>query len=298
MKAVKIILAIIAVVALFVAEALTMGLFALDEATSEESVREALMESDIVSQLVDEALAEGTVNMGGQYGEMMKAIFSTEAIDDFFTQYVTAAVNTQFFGDPYVEVADDELMAAFSEGIDQVNAEGEYQISPLEGELLRQAMQQEVPDLTASLNQQMEQYESLDGDLSEEVFTSITGDASVSSGTARIFSAAICVILCAAVIALCWRSRLGFLWCAVTITLVSLIYWGLATLVGAMTTSSASDHMAYVMAENGFRQVTAAGFAAAVIFFIAFVIFKIFSRTKSRHEMKIFPTQKVHTYDE
>ena len=148
-----------------------------------------------------------------------------------------------------MEVADDELMAAFSEGIDQVNAEGEYQISPLEGELLRQAMQQEVPDLTASLNQQMEQYESLDGDLSEEVFTSITGDASVSSGTARIFSAAICVILCAAVIALCWRSRLGFLWCAVTIVLVSLIYWGLATLVGAMTTSSASDHMAYVMAE-------------------------------------------------
>lgn len=295
MKAVKIILAIIAVVALFVAEALTMGLFALDEATSEESVREALMESDIVSQLVDEALAEGTVNMGGQYGEMMKAIFSTEAIDDFFTQYVTAAVNTQFFGDPYVEVADDELMAAFSEGIDQVNAEGEYQISPLEGELLRQAMQQEVPDLTASLNQQMEQYESLDGDLSEEVFTSITGDASVSSGTARIFSAAICVILCAAVIALCWRSRLGFLWCAVTITLVSLIYWGLATLVGAMTTSSASDHMAYVMAENGFRQVTAAGFAAAVIFFIAFVIFKIFSRNKkSTRNENISNTESTH----
>lgn len=295
MKAVKIILAIIAVVALFVAEALTMGLFALDEATSEESVREALMESDIVSQLVDEALAEGTVNMGGQYGEMMKAIFSTEAIDDFFTQYVTAAVNTQFFGDPYVEVADDELMAAFSEGIDQVNAEGEYQISPLEGELLRQAMQQEVPDLTASLNQQMEQYESLDGDLSEEVFTSITGDASVSSGTARIFSAAICVILCAAVIALCWRSRLGFLWCAVTITLVSLIYWGLATLVGAMTTSSASDHMAYVMAENGFRQVTAAGFAAAVIFFIAFVIFKIFSRNKkSTRNENISNTEGTH----
>ena len=295
MKAVKIILAIIAVVALFVAEALTMGLFALDEATSEESVREALMESDIVSQLVDEALAEGTVNMGGQYGEMMKAIFSTEAIDDFFTQYVTAAVNTQFFGDPYVEVADDELMAAFSEGIDQVNAEGEYQISQLEGELLRQAMQQEVPDLTASLNQQMEQYESLDGDLSEEVFTSITGDASVSSGTARIFSAAICVILCAAVIALCWRSRLGFLWCAVTIALVSLIYWGLATLVGAMTTSSASDHMAYVMAENGFRQVTAAGFAAAVIFFIAFVIFKIFSRNKkSTRNENISNTESTH----
>lgn len=295
MKAVKIILAIIAVVALFVAEALTMGLFALDEATSEESVREALTESDIVSQLVDEALAEGTVNMGGQYGEMMKAIFSTEAIDDFFTRYVTAAVNTQFFGDPYVEVADDELMAAFSKGIDQVNAEGEYQISPLEGELLRQAMQQEVPDLTASLNQQMEQYESLDGDLSEEVFTSITGDASVSSGTARIFSAAICVILCAAVIALCWRSRLGFLWCAVTIALVSLIYWGLATLVGAMTTSSASDHMAYVMAENGFRQVTAAGFAAAAIFFIAFVIFKIFSRNKkSTRNENISNTENTH----
>ena len=63
MKAVKIILAIIAVVALFVAEALTMGLFALDEATSEESVREALTESDIVSQLVDEALAEGTLKL-------------------------------------------------------------------------------------------------------------------------------------------------------------------------------------------------------------------------------------------
>ncbi len=295
MKAVKIILAIIAVIALLAAEALTMGLFALDRAASEDSVREALEESDIVSQLVDEALTEGTVNMGGQYGDMMKAIFSTDAMEDFFTQYVTAALNTQFFGEPYVEVADDELMKAFSDGIDQVNGSGEYEISPLEGEMLRQAMQQEVPDLTAALNQQVQQYESLDGDLSEEMFASVTGGTSVTGTMARTISTAVCAVLCAAIIALCWRSRLGFLWCAVITAVVSFIYWGLAALMGAMTTSSAADHMAYVMAENGFRQVMVAGFIVAAIFLIAFVIFRIFrSNKKLTQNENISNTENTH----
>lgn len=274
MKAMRVILAVIAVIALFAAEALTMGLFALDKAVSEESVREALEKSDVVAQMVEEALAEETVNMGGEYGEMMGAVLQSNAVNDFMSAFVSSAVNTQLFGDSYEEIANDELLMAFSEGIDEVNESGAYEISPMEGELLRKAMQQELPDLTATLNEQMEGYAALEGVYSDQAVNEITG-APFSSAVMETMGVIACLLLAAAVVALCWRSRLGFLWCAITMAVVSMVYCAMAVALGAMTSVSAADTMIFIMTKKGFETVWMPGLIIAVVFFAAFIVLKI-----------------------
>ena len=71
MKAVKIISSVILILLLLTAESFVMGIFSVDRAVSKESVYEAMEESNIVSELVDEALSEETVNMGGTYGFLL-----------------------------------------------------------------------------------------------------------------------------------------------------------------------------------------------------------------------------------
>ena len=58
MKAVKIISSVILILLLLTAESFVMGIFSVDRAVSKESVYEAMEESNIVSELVDEALSE------------------------------------------------------------------------------------------------------------------------------------------------------------------------------------------------------------------------------------------------
>ena len=101
MKAVKIISSVILILLLLTAESFVMGIFSVDRAVSKESVYEAMEESNIVSELVDEALSEETVNMGGTYGDMLDAVFRTQAVKDFLSDYMTAVIDAELYGNIY-----------------------------------------------------------------------------------------------------------------------------------------------------------------------------------------------------
>lgn len=284
MKAVKVILTIIAVIVLFAAESLVMGLFSVDRAISAESVREAMDESDIIAEMVDEVLTKETVNMGGEYGYMVNAIFRTEAMNGFFTDYITSAVNSQLYGEKYEEIADDEFMSAFSDAIDEVNESGDFSISPMEEELIKQEAQRQAPDFTESLNRQVEQYETLSGDSTEAALEAQLSENAFMHPAVRIILTLFCAALCAAVIALCWKSRLGFLWCCITTGIASLIFRGLYAFTGTMDFSSPDDQMVYIMVQKGFGSVSAAGFAVTAVFLLAFIVFKLLSRRKTNEK--------------
>ncbi len=284
MKAVKIIAAIVLCIALLAAEGSAMGLFAVDEALSEESLKESMRDSDIIEQLVDEALAENTVNMGGKYGEITQAVFRTEPMRDFFTAYLTSAIRTELYGEPYEEVAYDELMAAFSQGVDEVNASGQYEITAMEADFLKQAMQAEAPDLTAKLNAQIGRYEAISGDLTEQATQPDELMQKLMSGGSRAAALAACVLLCAGLIALYWKSKFGFLWCGIVTALAASVYGGLTIVVNKMLLSaesvSASEEMTLSMITEGFRTVALAGAALAVIFIVLFAVLKGIDRRK------------------
>lgn len=283
MKALKIISAVILIIILIAAESLTMGIFSAGQAVKEDSVKEALDKSNIAARMVEEVLAENTVNMGGEYGEMAVAVFSTDAVESFYSSYINAAIETQMYGAEYEEIGEDELMKAFSDGIDEVNEKGIYSISPLEGELLRQALQQEAPELTDTLNSQMKEYETLEGEpgqrtLTEELESLVNEEFMGLSG--RLVMVMVCAAICAGIILLCRKSKLGFLWCSVVTGFVSLVYLGLSALLYSMTAAASVDAMIYIMAANGFREASIAGLAIGAVFLVLFIAFKINDRRK------------------
>ena len=67
---------------------------------------------------------------------------------------------------------------------------------------------------------------------------------------------------------------------------------GMDALVSSMSFDSAADHMMFLMAQNGFGTVAAAGFAAAAAFLIAFIIFKLTGR-RSRNEKDIETAKRI-----
>lgn len=283
MKAIKIIAAVFIAVMLFVAECFTMGIFAVDTAISEKSIKESMKESNVITEILGEVLKEKTVNMGGRYGDMANAILHTDAMNNFLAEYLTAAINTEVYGAVYEEIANDELMNAFSEGIEEVNESGIFNITPLEEEALQLAMQQEGPDLTASLNQQVSGYDSLNGEMTSEALENSMGRIFLGLGT-RIVMVLVCILLCIGLIALCWRSKLGFLWSSVIAALTSIIYGALYLIVNGAYFPSPSEQMAFFMMENGFKAVSIAGLIISVLFLAVFIAFKIIDRRKNDEE--------------
>ena len=83
MRALKIIGAIIISAVLLAGEVFLMAAFAFDRALSEESLRKAVEENNLVEAMVEEALRESTVSMGGEYGEMVMSVMRTDAMTDF-----------------------------------------------------------------------------------------------------------------------------------------------------------------------------------------------------------------------
>ena len=296
MKAVKIISSVILILLLLTAESFVMGIFSVDRAVSKESVYEAMEESNIVSELVDEALSEETVNMGGTYGDMLDAVFRTQAVKDFLSDYMTAVIDAELYGNIYEEIGSDEFMQAFSEGIDEVNKSGSYNISAMESEFLKQAVQRKAPDLTQKLNSQADRYDSLDGEASEKMADGILSDMGFLSGPVKAVSLLVTALVCAGLIALCWTSKLGFLWCAVVTALISSVFWGLHYLIQGVISISASDTMMYLMIEKGFGSVYTAGFIIAAVFMAAFIIFSIIFRNKKKttHNENISYTESTH----
>ena len=285
MKPLRIVLTVLMCAALLAAEGLLMGLFSADTALSEKSIKKSMEETDIIEQLVDEAIAENTVNMGGIYGEFAKEVFRTEVMEDFFADYLISAVNTEVYGKPYEETAYDELTEALAQGVEEVSSSGKYDISPVEEELIIQAVKAEAPALTEAMDEQVNRYEAVSGSMTEEA---VEPDELVSTMLSPAVKAAlliVCLALCIGIIALCRRSRLGFLWCGI-VTLTAAAAYGVLSLMGdtvfsAAAGSSPSEQMVVSMITGGFTGAFAAGAAAAAVFFVVFAVMKIADRRKA-----------------
>lgn len=272
MKALKFIAALIVGVLLFAAECVTMGMFCIDKALTEDAAEKAITNSSIVQELIDTALTENTVNGGGEYGEIASAVMKTEAMTSLFTGYMTNAMRSAVYGESYEEIADDELMAAFSAGVDELNGKGTLNITPVEEELIKQQMQRHIPDLTANLNQIAEELKVEPGDYDENI-QSYQGFVSHGSQAVGII---ICLLLCAVLFALFWISKLGIVWCGIITALASammlLVYGGAGEVID--DTAAVAGKFVMYLAQDGIKTVAIGGFAAAAVFFVLYIVLR------------------------
>lgn len=289
MKPLKTAAVVVMCLALLAAEGVLLGLFMADTALSEKTIKKSMAESDVIEKLVDEAIAENTVNMGGIYGEFAKDVFSTDPMEDFFVDYLTAAVNTQIYGRAYNEVAYDELTGALVQGSDEVIASGSYDLSPVEADMIIQAIKDEVPTLTAAMDEQVNRYEAVSGNMTEDITQTDGLIKTMLDPEVKTLAMIITIVLIVVIIATCRYKRLGFLWCSI-VSLVAGGAYGAISLTGADELmegmeASPSEEMIVHMVVGGSSTAALSGIAAAVVFLIVFFVLRAADRRKADEQI-------------
>lgn len=281
MKVVKIIAAVVLSVALIASGSAAMGVFSIDRAVSEDSVSKAIKDTGIVQELTDEVMSENTVNMGGKYGDIVKAAMNTDAMNAFFSSYITAAARSEIYGEHYEEIGSDELLSAFSSAIDELKSSGQADITSEEEEIIRAAMLHEIPDLTESINENIAEYDTTaPAGGQEDELTGIFTQTGI-----KLLTGAVSIVLCALLVALFWRSKAGFIWCAVVFGITALIYKCLSMIGGGgiidIASESLSEKFVITLLAEGFSDAAMAGFVIMILFIIAYIPLKIIDRRRS-----------------
>ena len=279
MKLLKIIAAVVLSIALIASGSAALGVFSVDRAVSEDSVSKAITETEIVQELTNEVISENTVNMGGKYGEIINDAMGTDAMNEFFSSYISTAVRSEIYGEQHEEIGSDNLMNAFSSAMDELKSSGKADITSEEEEIIRAAMLQEIPDLTDSLNENIANYQTTNMNMGQEEALGPFTQTGI-----KLLTIAVSVILCLLLIVLFWRSKAGFIWCAVVFGIMALIYMCLGMMGGGgildITAGSVSERFVLKLLTEGFSDAAAAGFVIMILFIIAYIPLKIRDRRR------------------
>lgn len=262
------------VLILFIMECMFMGIFALDTGSSPESVRDGLETSQIVTKMTEEVLSESTVNMGGKYGEKMEAVMGTEAMTDFFTEYVSQGIQSVIYGKECEEIATDELLRSFAKGIGQVNDEGKLTIGPGEQALFLVAITAAAPDLTASLNEIMGKYQITTAGGAEEAASQAESIALFAPVLTPAFRAglAAAMIVALLLIVLFAKTHARGLVLSGAATLAAAALYGGLSVRGYGSSSEPVDTFISVLIEDGARTVSlGAGIIGGALLLLAIV---------------------------
>ena len=158
---------------LFICECMVMGIFAVDAGSAEKSIRKALDESEIVSELVMESLKANSVNGAAIYGETIEELAESDAMTDFFAEYISNGIRESVYGYQVEEIAYGKLLEAVDKGIEQVNAGDEVQISSDEKLLFMSAVSKAAPEMTEGIGKVISSFETTAGGDAEEVSSAV-----------------------------------------------------------------------------------------------------------------------------
>ena len=268
MRIVKGIVSLILALVLLFTAGLAMGLNAAEDAMHAESIQRAMTESAVLEDAIGDVLADSTEELNGIIGN----------------------------NDIYQNIAQDilgNIDSLYGELEDIAGQEG-YDFSQIEENYIQQAIESEMPDITAQIDQQLENYEATEEEtFIGELFANDGFRAMMSEGFRTILTV-VSVILAIAIIALCWRSKLGFLWCSIVMGALSLLYVTMSLMgeaLGVIMGATENESMLITMLTEGFGNSAKTGFIITAVLIAAFVILKITDKRRNRHE-KDFKTSE------
>ena len=261
---------------LFICECMVMGIFAVDAGSAEKSIRKALDESEIVSEIVMESLKANSVNGAAIYGETIEELAESDAMTDFFAEYISNGIRESVYGYQVEEIAYGKLLEAVDKGIDQVNAGGEVQISSDEKLLFMSAVSKAAPEMTEGIGKVISSFETTAGGDAEEVSSAVEGKSAIASmmnPVTRIMLIAVAVIVILITTVLSREDGRVVLRTAGP-TIAAVVLYGALALRGIGASSSAADIFLNELVKNGAFAVAAAGAGAALVIAAAGALYK------------------------
>ena len=261
---------------LFICECMVMGIFAVDAGSAEKSIRKALDESEIVSELVMESLKANSVNGAAIYGETIEELAESDAMTDFFAAYISNGIRESVYGYQVEEIAYGKLLEAVDKGIDQVNAGGEVQISSDEKLLFMSAVSKASPEMTEGIGKVISSFETTAGGDAEEVSSAVEGKSAIASmmnPVTRIMLIAVAVIVILITTVLSREDGRVVLRTAGP-TIAAVVLYGALAFRGIGASSSAADIFLNELVKNGAFTVAVAGAGAALVIAAAGIFYK------------------------
>ena len=261
---------------LFICECMVMGIFAVDAGSAEKSIRKALDESEIVSELVMESLKANSVNGAAIYGETIEELAESDAMTDFFAAYISNGIRESVYGYQVEEIAYGKLLEAVDKGIEQVNAGDEVQISSDEKLLFMSAVSKAAPEMTEGIGKVISSFETTAGGDAEEVSSAVEGKSAIASmmnPVTRIMLIAVAVIVILITTVLSREDGRVVLRTAGP-TIAAVVLYGALALRGIGASSSAADIFLNELVKNGAFAVAAAGAGAALVIAAAGALYK------------------------
>jgi len=279
-------LAFVLALILIASTALALGSFAVSRAVSEDAVRQAITETDAVGQLTGNIIIQNTINLGGEYGPEMQAILKSDAMTDFFTEYTARSLQSQVYGTELEEIGSDALNEAFSRGMDECLANGTVTMDEGERMIFDQALNTAMPNLTEGVNyvlDQMRLTDFVDEDTSHQVELA----QAATSDEVKYGAAGIAIMACLLLIALYWRSKMGFLISGLIVLFVAAFFFMLSIMLGQTMESGGSSivlsrKMLFVMVSCGSMAAMRAGAVCGFAMIAAFPVFRLLFRNRRR----------------
>ena len=226
--------------------------------------------------------------------EFLKTAFAMDVIemDQIIAEREGMTISDIFevYGEQYEEIAEDDLMQAFSSAIDEMEKSGAIRISQEQESIIKNMIKEELPSLTQDLNSLAMQYDVSGGELTNDATSTDDMVKTVLSRGMQMIMLLISVALCAALIALFWKNKSGFIWCAVVTGVVTACYV-LLTVLGASGTllagGSPGDAFVLTLLSHGFKVAAIIGGVVTCIFVAAYIVWRARDRRKEEYEENI-----------
>lgn len=226
MKVLKVFAALIMTFLLLCTQALLMGAFACDQSFSAGSVTKAIQDSNFTEELYNEAISASQEADNQKVQDFLKQALKTQTASEAIGQYASKAIDSVLYGEDYENFTAEDLNKLAQDSLDELSSQEGVSISESEKQQVLNYVEDNGSAIVAEINSTLPTQ-------SDETLTGSNGAASTAQtflGTPiRIALAAVCLILGILLIALFWRSKLGFIWWAFACFILGSVFLLLGT---------------------------------------------------------------------
>ncbi len=228
MKVFKVLVALVLSFALLCAQGLLMGGFACDKSFSPKAVTKAVQETNFTQELYQQTLKNSNAKSNEQVQEFLQQALKTDTASQLVGQYASSAIGSVLYGQEFTRFTKKDLMDLTSDSLEELDKSTGGMLTDEQKQAAMGYVRANGNALVEEINKTLpvlEQTAALD---SEET-AAIAKAQRLLSAPVRAALGGACLILGIMLIALFWRSRLGFLWWAAISVLLGAVFLFLGT---------------------------------------------------------------------
>lgn len=228
MKVFKVLVALVLSFALLCAQGLIMSGFACDKSFSPKAVTKAIQETNFTQELYQQTLKNSNANSNEQVQEFLQKALQTDTASQLVGRYASSAIGSVLYGQEFTRFTKKDLMDLTSDSLEELDKSTGGMLTDKQKQAALGYVRANGNALVDEINKTLpvlEQTASLDN----EEMAAIAKAQRLLSAPVRAALGGTCLILGIILIALFWRSRLGFLWWAAISVLLGAVFLFLGT---------------------------------------------------------------------